>query len=253
MTGVHVEGVSFGYSRRASPVLSDLTLRLAGPGSVGLLGPNGSGKTTLVKLLATVLTPERGWVEISGVRADSTQAVRNVRKGVGYLPQRFGYFKGFTAEEFVGYCLWIRGAPTPRGVIADALDAVGMADLRGTRMGSFSGGQAQRVGIAQAIAGAPPLVILDEPSAGLDPEQRIQMRTVLRGLVSSLVVMSTHLIEDVIMTTNDVVVIHEGRIVHHGATRDLPGADRTGGNPPAGYSAAEGAYLQVLSRPGTRP
>ncbi|WP_411080955.1 ABC transporter ATP-binding protein [Streptomyces sp. cmx-18-6] len=219
------------------------------PGVHGLLGPNGAGKTSLIRVLATVSAPDGGRVELLGNEVGRPSDHREraaVRRRLGYLPQEFGYYPGFTVREFVGYVAWLKemdGAGVAAAV-ERAVDRVGLGDRIDAKVKTLSGGMVRRVGIAQAIVNEPALLLLDEPTAGLDPEQRVEFRALLRELGgSSTVIVSTHLVEDVAAACTEVTLIEAGRIAHRGTTAGLvalgDASDELGGNPiERGYTAA---------------
>ncbi|MEV6926807.1 ATP-binding cassette domain-containing protein [Dactylosporangium sp. NPDC051485] len=217
-----------------------------GVGVLGLLGPNGAGKTTLLRTLATVLPPRRGTLTVLGERVRSERTARRARRNIGYLPQDFGYFPGFTVYDFVRYAAWLREV---RRVDAhrrtlDAIEAVGLADRRDALMKALSGGMLRRAGIASAIVGEPRLLLLDEPTVGLDPAQRLEFRALIRSLAGRAVVLSTHLVEDVAAVCDDVAVMNAGAVVFRGGPEALSSA----ADPAAvGDSPIERGYMTVLS------
>lgn len=242
--GAVVEGVSrrFGATR----ALDDLDL-LIRPGVLGVLGPNGAGKTTLMRTLGTVLPVEVGRVMVMGLDVADDRQVVEVRRRVGYLPQVFGFYGGFTAVEFVEYVAWLKGMSTREAseAVGWALEHVGMTDRAGVKMRKLSGGMRRRVGIAQAIVNRPALLLLDEPTAGLDPEQRLVFRRLLRSLGElSAVVVSTHLVEDVATACTRVAVMDEGTIRFEGTPEDLIAVGV--GAPVEGDTPVERGYLAVL-------
>ncbi|HEX8630979.1 MAG TPA: ATP-binding cassette domain-containing protein, partial [Catenuloplanes sp.] len=177
--------------------VTDLDLAL-GVGVYGLLGPNGAGKTTLMRALATVSRPAGGQLELLGEPVHAQGDLRRVRRALGYLPQAFGYYRWFTVREFVEYLAWLKEMPA-RDIPAAAqraIDRVDLSDRADRRLRTLSGGMLRRVGIAQAIVNDPAILLLDEPTAGLDPEQRLTFRALLRDLgTDTCVVVSTHLVE----------------------------------------------------------
>lgn len=211
--------LSQGYGRRE--VLQGLTFSLHGPGIVGLLGPNGAGKSTLIKTLTTQFTPRGGTLCVFNTDVKDRAAVRTLRREIGYLPQNHQADMSFTAHEYVSYALWMREFDDERisQTASGALEAVGLEQESHTKLSKFSGGMFQRVGIAAAIAGAPKLIVLDEPTSGLDPQQRTQFRHLLRSLTGSLRVLSTHLVEDVHVLADRLLVLNDGKITYHGASR----------------------------------
>ncbi|WP_460068599.1 ABC transporter ATP-binding protein [Streptomyces sp. YKOK-I1] len=227
----------------------DLSL---GTGVHGLLGPNGAGKTTLIRTLATVLRPTEGDLELLGASAGGpggTGELRALRRRIGYLPQEFGYYKRFTVREFVEYMAWLKevpGADIPAAV-QRAVERVGLADRADDRMKTLSGGMVRRVGIAQAIVNDPAILLLDEPTVGLDPTQRLRFRELLQELgTDTCVLVSTHLVEDVAAACTDVVLFAEGRLVFQGTPDDLAAA---GGPEDVGDSPLERGYSALLQGP----
>ncbi len=243
-TGLSVTDLQVGYRRRR--VLDGLSLEL-GTGVHGLLGPNGTGKTTLVRVLATVLKPDSGRVELLGRdRADRAERVE-VRRRLGYLPQDFGYYPAFTVREFVEYIAWLKQVPSARlpRAVDEALEKVELSDRADSKMRTLSGGMLRRAGIAQAIVNTPELLLLDEPTAGLDPEQRVGFRTLLRTLgETASVVVSTHLVEDVASACTGVVLLVDGRVAFTGSPAELAGAGADG----EGDTPSERGYLALLRR-----
>jgi ABC-type multidrug transport system ATPase subunit len=188
----------------------DVSLDL-GPGVVGLLGPNGAGKSTLMRILTTYLQPTEGTVTFDGT--DVVDSPNAVRERVGYLPQEFGVYPDLTAEEFLSYLAAIRGLDrmTADERIGDLLALTNLRDARDRRLGGFSGGMRQRVGIAQALLTDPDLLVVDEPTVGLDPAERVRFRNVLSSLGDDrVVVLSTHIVSDVESTASEVAVLDEG-------------------------------------------
>ncbi|WP_425608585.1 ABC transporter ATP-binding protein [Streptomyces albipurpureus] len=190
----------------------------------GLLGPNGAGKTSLIRVLATVAPPTEGRIELLGLDISAHQERTEVRRRLGYLPQEFGYYPGFTVREFVSYVAWLKEMPAhsvPRAV-ERAVERVGLAGRLDAKVKTLSGGMARRVGIAQALVNEPDLLLLDEPTAGLDPEQRVEFRALLRELgATSTVIVSTHLVEDVAVACGQVTLIDSGRVAYRGTTASL--------------------------------
>jgi ABC-2 type transport system ATP-binding protein len=227
--------------RRGRNAVDGLNLRL-GQGVHGLLGPNGAGKTTLIRTLATVRKPSSGTLSLLGTAVND--GLRPVRRRLGYLPQHFGYYKRFKVREFVEYLAWLKEMPAAEipGAVDRALERVGLTDRAEDRMKSLSGGMVRRVGIAQAIVNEPEILLLDEPTVGLDPAQRLRFRELVVELGrQSCVLISTHLVEDVAAACTDVVLVSEGSLVFQGTPADLAtaGTDRHVGDSPIerGYSA----------------
>jgi ABC-2 type transport system ATP-binding protein len=196
----------------------------AGTGVLGLLGPNGAGKTSLLRMLATVLPPSSGEVRLLDKDPRHTAERRDIRRRLGYLPQNLGYYPAFTVVEFIEYFALLKEVPTARvpKAVAAAVERVDLGAKAKSRLRTLSGGMLRRVGIAQAIVNDPDLLLLDEPTAGLDPEQRVGFRALLRSLgETSTVVVSTHLVEDVGAACSEVTLMDNGHIVFRGTPAEL--------------------------------
>ncbi|PZG01856.1 ABC transporter ATP-binding protein [Micromonospora deserti] len=242
---IHAEGLRVRAGRHLAVDGLDLAL---GAGVHGLLGPNGAGKTTLMRALATVLKPAGGRLALLGESVDSRADLRRVRRGLGYLPQQFGFYPRFTVREFVEYMAWLKEMPKTAvpGAAQRAIERVGLTAKADARMKALSGGMLRRAGIAQAIVNDPQVLLVDEPTVGLDPEQRLDFRELLRDVgVDSCVLVSTHLVEDVVAACTDVVMVNEGRLVYQGTPDDLV-AQGSEGDP--GDSPAERGYSALLRR-----
>ena len=222
MTTIDIAGVSRHFG--ATPVLQDVSLRL-GPGVTGLLGPNGAGKTTLLRILATVLPPDEGSMRVLGHDPAGTAGRTAVRRRLGYLPQELGFPRGFTPFRFVDYMAALKEWSDPAARHAEVrrvLELVGLTDLSTRRLRRLSGGQRHRAGLAQALIGDPDLLVLDEPTTGLDPEQRASLRQVLSASgAHATVLLATHQTEDVAALCERVVVLDAGRVRWQGTVRDL--------------------------------
>jgi ABC-2 type transport system ATP-binding protein len=234
---------TFGRTRAVAGV----NLR-AGPGVFGLLGPNGAGKTSLLRMMATVLPPSSGALRLLGRDPAGYGPRREIRRRLGYLPQHLGYYPGFTVADFVEYFALLKDMPprrVPRAVAA-AIEHVGLGDMARTRLRTLSGGMLRRAGIAQAIVNEPELLLLDEPTAGLDPEQRVAFRALLRDFGErATVIVSTHLVEDVAAACTEVALMDAGRIVFHGTPAELTA--RGEGSGAAGDAPLERGYSAVLA------
>ncbi len=196
-----------------------LTLR---PGVLGLLGPNGAGKSTLMRILATVTKPSSGTVRWNGT--DIVHAPDALRADLGYLPQDFGVYPNLTASEFLEYLAAIRGVDgaTAKRRIGELLDLVGLTTWRDRPLGKYSGGMKQRVGIAQALLNNPKLLIVDEPTVGLDPEERVRFRNLLADLSGErIVILSTHIVSDVEASATEIAIMSGGRLLIHAAPEEL--------------------------------
>ena len=226
MTSPTVQLRNVSKSFKGTTALDGVTLDLQ-QGVVGLLGPNGAGKTTLLRILATVLGADAGSVRILG--HDPTQGAQRteIRRRLGYLPQELGYPRGFTAYGFVDYMAVLKEWDEPgprRQQVRTSLDKVGLTDLSTKRIRALSGGQRRRVGLAQALLGEPQFLVLDEPTTGLDPEQRVLLRQVLAEAGrTATVLVATHQTEDVAALCERVVVLDGGTVRFDGAVRDLVG------------------------------
>ncbi|NJC70683.1 ABC transporter ATP-binding protein [Planosporangium thailandense] len=248
---VKAEGLRVQAGRHLAVNGLDLAL---GTGVHGLLGPNGAGKTTMMRALATVVRPADGRLELLGQPVHTRADLRGVRRALGYLPQHFGFYPRFTVREFVEYMAWLKEMPAGDvpGAVQRAIERVGLADRADKKMKTLSGGMLRRVGIAQAIVNDPQILLLDEPTVGLDPEQRMTFRDLLRELgADTCVLVSTHLVEDVVAACTDVVLVDTGRLVWQGTPQELA---RWGAAGDAGDSPAERGYSALLRthRAGTR-
>ena len=227
-SSISLRGVGRAFG--ATQALADIDLDLE-PGVIGLLGPNGAGKTTLLRLLATALPPSQGKVRVLGRDLDVPAERTEIRRRLGYLPQEVGFPRGFTAFGFVDYIALLKEWAEPASRHAEVrrvLDQVGLSDVTTKRIRAMSGGQRRRVALAQALLGSPPVLILDEPTTGVDPEQRVTLRTVLAEIArTSIVVLSTHQTEDVAALCERVVVLDRGRIRYDGPVTEL--VDRAAG------------------------
>ena len=201
--------------------LDDFSLEL-GPGVLGLLGPNGAGKSTLMRILATITKPTDGKVAWNG--ADIVAHPDRLRAELGYLPQDFGIYPNLSALEFLEYIAAAKGigARAAKRRIEELLVLVNLTDARRRPLGGFSGGMRQRVGIAQALLNDPKLLIVDEPTAGLDPEERVRFRNLLSDLSGErIVILSTHIVSDVEATATHIALINRGRLVASAAPEEL--------------------------------
>ncbi len=200
--------------------LKGLDLPLRSPSLVGLLGPNGAGKSTLMKLLVDALRPTSGKILVDGRPLAGNE--RSLKSRLGYLPQDFGLFDELTAAQFLDYMAALKGLRNAKEAVQRALREVRLEEKASARIRTLSGGQRQRVGIAQALLGDPPLLIFDEPTVGLDPEERIHFRNLFsRTAQDRLVLLSTHIIEDVQSVCDQIVVIHHGQIRFTGTPEQL--------------------------------
>jgi ABC-type multidrug transport system ATPase subunit len=201
--------------------LKDFSLEV-GPGILGLLGPNGAGKSTLMRILATITKPTSGTVMWNGV--DILRAPNRLRAVLGYLPQDFGVYPNLNAVEFLEYLAAAKGLnrKTARQRIQELLEVVNLVEARKRPLGGFSGGMRQRVGIAQALLNDPELLIVDEPTAGLDPEERLRFRNLLSELSGArIVILSTHIVSDVEACATSIALIARGHLITSAAPEEL--------------------------------
>ena len=220
----------------------------AGPGVFGLLGPNGAGKTSLLRMLATVIPPTSGTLRLLGRDPGSYGPRREIRRRLGYLPQNLGYYPGFTVAEFVEYFALLKDMQpgSVPAAVAAAVERTGLGDRARAKLRTLSGGMLRRAGIAQAIVNEPDLLLLDEPTAGLDPEQRVAFRALLRDLGQrATVIVSTHLVEDVGAACTRVALMDQGKIVFYGTPAELTA--RADGTDAAGDAPLERGYSAVLA------
>ncbi|MEU5166048.1 ATP-binding cassette domain-containing protein [Streptomyces mutomycini] len=245
-----LDRVTFTYRRRQRPVLSQFTYEVPTQGLTILLGPNGAGKSTTLSLLAGTVEPTAGRVLFSD--SNVTSATREFRRHVAWLPQRVPTSPQLSAREYVAYKAWLKGenradAWARAGV---ALEQVGLAEQSGQKTASLSGGQLRRVGIACALAHDARVILLDEPTAGLDPHQRSVFRDVLGEIAASVpVLMSTHDVIDLADAADTVTLMASGRVRHHGGTKSFLDHARSEAAP---GRRAESAYTALMGLDGSR-
>ena len=192
------------------------------PGVYGLLGANGAGKTTLMRMLCAILESTSGEVLLDGQDVISMGA--DYRNVLGYLPQDFGYYPNYTAMEFLMYIAALKGIPKKiaRQRAKQLLEEVGLSNVANKKVGTFSGGMKQRVGIAQALLNNPDILILDEPTAGLDPKERVRFRNLLSDYAGDkIVILSTHIVSDIEAIADEVLLMKKGRFVLQGTVSEL--------------------------------
>ena len=216
---LNIQNVSMTYPN-GKQALKGLDLDLKSPSLIGLLGPNGAGKSTLMKLLTAALLPTSGSILVDG--QPLAKAERQLKARLGYLPQDFGLFDELTVTEFLDYMAALKGVREAKAAIRRVIGAVNLEEKSKARLRTLSGGQRQRVGIAQALLGDPSLLILDEPTVGLDPEERIHFRNLFsRAAQERLVLLSTHIIEDVQSVCGQLVVMDHGQVLFTGTPEAL--------------------------------
>lgn len=214
-----------------------------GSGMFGLLGANGAGKTTLLRILAGILPADSGTIHVAGHDLTTSAGKRAIKRDLGYLPQELGVYPDLTARGFLDYIAILKGMDSRRqrrAAIADALSVVALTDAADRKLKAYSGGMKRRVGIAQALLNSPRLLIVDEPTAGLDPEERVRFRTLLSTLAADrTVLLSTHIVEDIASTCPNLAVLAHGQVVYSGDT--------------AGLAATADDRVWILTQPGPPP
>jgi len=184
-------------------------------GVYGLLGANGAGKTTLMRMICGILNPTGGTIAYDGIDV-SREEYRNV---LGYLPQDFGYYPDFTGEDFLMYMAALKGLNKSKAVrrVAELLETVGLGEMSAKKVKSYSGGMKQRLGIAQALINEPALLVLDEPTAGLDPRERVKFRNLIAEIGrESIVLLSTHIVSDIEHIADTVLIMKDGQLIYNG-------------------------------------
>lgn len=235
---IQMEKLNMIYPGRKQ-ALRDINLTLESPSLVGLLGPNGAGKSTLMKLVTAGLLPSGGEIRVDG--QPMAKCEKQLKSKLGYLPQSFGLYDELTVYQFLDYMASLKGLQNSRQKVEEAISAVHLQDKQRAAIRTLSGGQRQRVGIAQAILGRPDFLILDEPTVGLDPEERMNFRNMFSRIAQKrLVLLSTHIIEDVQLVCDRLIIIGKGRILFDGTAEQLIGM--------AGTKTLEEAYLYLISK-----
>ncbi|WAL64638.1 ABC transporter ATP-binding protein [Amycolatopsis cynarae] len=223
--------------RGGKRAVDGLTMRL-GTGLVGLLGPNGAGKSSLMRIVATITRPSSGRVLFEGT--DVVAKPSALRRTLGYLPQDFGVYPHLTATEFLSYLAAVKGvsARSARARIGEVLELVNLTEAGKRPLGRYSGGMLRRVGIAQLLLTDPRVLVVDEPTAGLDPQERVRFRNLLSDLATDrLVLLSTHIVSDIESVAGDIAILAAGRLRHRGAPEDL-------------LRAMDGQVWEVVAGPG---
>ena len=215
---------TYGAGFRSVEALRGIDLEI-GSGMFGLLGPNGAGKTTLMRVLAGIIHPTRGTVRVAGHDLSTESGKRAAKSVLGYLPQELGMYPELTATQLVDYMAILKGLDDRarrRQRVGEVLEMVALAGVADRKIKTFSGGMKRRVGIAQALVNDPRLLIVDEPTAGLDPEERIRFRNLLVRLASDrTVILSTHIVEDIGQTCRDLAVLGRGSLLFRGTPVEL--------------------------------
>lgn len=207
------------YGRKIAVDCVSTALR---PGMYGLLGENGAGKTTLMRMLCAILEPTSGEVLLDGREVSAMGA--DYRDLLGYLPQDFGYYPNYTAREFLLYMAALKGIPRNQAKkrVKELLEIVGLQDVETKKIKAFSGGMKQRVGIAQALLNHPKILILDEPTAGLDPKERVRFRNLISDYAKDrIVILSTHIVSDIEAIADEVLLMRKGKLISQGTVPEL--------------------------------
>ena len=208
---INIQNVSMTYPS-GKQALQNLSLELRSPSLIGLLGPNGAGKSTLMKLLVAALLPTTGSILVDG--QPLTRVERQLKARLGYLPQDFGLFDELTVEQFLDYMAALKGLRGSRAVIRQVIRSVNLEEKARAKIRTLSGGQRQRVGIAQALLGNPEVIVLDEPTVGLDPLQIIEIRTLIKELGKThTVLFSSHILSEVQNLCDQILIIAKGKLV----------------------------------------
>lgn len=217
---LQIQGVTQCFNK-TNMAIDDLTLHLR-PGVTGLLGPNGAGKSSLMRLLATIVSPSSGDILLEGKSIFTKN--NHYRSMLGYLPQYFGVYENLSATEFLNYIAAIKGIDrkTAQVDIEKCLERLNLSEVANQAMSTYSGGMRQRVGIAQALLSSPKIVIFDEPTVGLDPDERARFRDILVEISdSSIVLLSTHIVSDVESIADQIAIMQSGRLAAHGDCQGL--------------------------------
>ncbi|BBI35190.1 ABC transporter ATP-binding protein [Cohnella abietis] len=218
---IQIDALSKSYSK-GTHALDNLTLSI-GSGMFGLLGPNGAGKSTFMQILATLQRPTSGDVAFGSLKIGRDD--QQIRELLGYLPQEFGVYKKLTAYEYLDYVALMKGLSNTiqrKLQVNEVLEQVNLTSVRNKKIGGFSGGMKQRVGIAQALLGNPQVIIVDEPTVGLDPEERIRFRNLLgEWSESKIIILSTHIVSDIESSCSRLAIMRQGKLLFHGTQDEL--------------------------------
>ena len=226
--------------------LDDVSIEITSPAMIGLVGPNGAGKSTLMKLLVAALLPTSGKLLLDGEPMQSKE--KRLKSMLGYLPQAFGLYDELTVWQFLDYMAALKQITNKKEQITKVIQETNLGEMKRAKIRTLSGGQRQRVGIAQALLGDPALLILDEPTVGLDPEERRKFRNLFsqsaKSNIDKIVLLSTHIIEDVQAVCGRIIVINHGKILFDGRPEELiKAAAEHGGNKDP---SLEDGYLHLI-------
>jgi len=214
------ESVIYTYPKTIQPALNDVSLEIPPRGIYGLLGPNGAGKTTFLRLAAALMEPTQGRVLVGGY--NTAQEGDQIRRLIGYLPQEYELYPTLTGWEFLDYMALLSGVANRKNRIRELLAWVGLEHAAHKRLRTYSGGMKQRLALAQALLTEPPILFLDEPTTGLDPEERLRFKDWLLDYAQAhTVVFSSHLVEDIALLCDHVAVLRRGRVRYQGPVADL--------------------------------
>ena len=241
---ISVQHISKTY-KTGKKALDDISIEIASPSMIGLVGPNGAGKSTLMKLLVSALLPTSGSILLNNEPLKDKEIY--LKSLLGYLPQSFGLYEELTVWQFLDYMAAIKQITDNREQIAKVIRQTNLDEIKKQKIRTLSGGQRQRVGIAQALLGNPALLIFDEPTVGLDPEERRKFRNLFsQSAQDKIVLLSTHIIEDVQAVCKRIIVINHGKILFDGRPEELvqTAQDRDGIDNPS----LEDAYLYIIEQ-----
>ncbi|ETK34047.1 ATP-binding cassette domain-containing protein [Microbispora sp. ATCC PTA-5024] len=259
-TSISITDLTKRYRRGGErPALNGVSLTVDG-GMTALLGANGAGKTTLMRICVGVLRPDGGRVVVGGHDLGTAAGRRAVKRVLGYLPQELSMYDDLTGREFLDYIALLKGVDDKRvrrDQIEQMLELTGLSEHAGRRLGGYSGGMKRRLGIAQALLAEPELIVVDEPTAGLDPSERMRFRSLLAGLGGArrTVVLSTHILDDAAQTCPNTIVLHQGRVAYQGSTAGLAAVaeGRTYLLPPGAQAPPEAVVVNAAAEvEGTR-
>lgn len=212
-----IDRVTKKYDKKIACDRISLTLE---KGVYGLLGANGAGKTTLMRMICGILDPSSGNLSCDGIDVSQEE----YRELLGYLPQDFGYYPEFTAQDFMMYIAALKGIPKSRAKVktVELLEMVSLNNEAKKKIKTFSGGMKQRLGIAQALLNDPKILVLDEPTAGLDPKERIKFRNIISRMgADRIILLSTHIVSDVEHIANTILIMKDGQMIHEGSLEDI--------------------------------